>query len=376
MGEHINIQDDQYYQKIINEAKQAINGVSENIQEVTLDQYKNVVKRLTLARQSPIQAATSKGSYYAYRAAWIGYHANYIREKLPVLDIIKCRDYARWQTEAEELQYFINQLKECRPDPKRQQRQLAIDYDEAIKNGDAPNFEYSNEWREKVEHEKIIKESKSKKTRTRSLPNGWRDKLFQAALDKYSKHTLAIATMICTGCRPKELENGIDMSLDKTTGAIHFKINCAKRKNEAVEIREFTIKTDSSAFRYLQVQLQFVEGHMQLRNVKYKAASTEVSRLSEQTLNRRKEQASPYCFRHAFSGDLHAAGLTRTEIAQCLGHSTDKTQSYYSHSTKHSSGAFKITNIESTEAVKALTQDRIDSLLKQKNMNNIETIKP
>ena len=111
MCEHINIQNDQYYQNIINKAKQAINGVSENIQEVTLDQYKNVVKHLTLAKQSPIQAATSKGSYYAYRAAWIGYHANYIREKLPVLDIIKCRDYARWQTEAEELQYFINQLK-------------------------------------------------------------------------------------------------------------------------------------------------------------------------------------------------------------------------------------------------------------------------
>jgi len=61
---------------------------------------------------------------------------------------------------------------------------------------------------------------------------------------------------------------------------------------------------------------------------------------------------------------------------QYLGHSTDKTQSYYSHPTKPASGAFKITNIESTEAVKELTQDRVDDLLKQKSMNNRETITP
>jgi len=163
MGEQTNQHTDKYYQNILIEAEQIIEGVSENIQMATLDQYTKVVKRLVLARQSPIQAAKSKGSYYAYRAAWIGYHANYIREKLPVLEIIKCRDYARWKTEIEELQYFINQLKECRPDLKRKQRQLAIDYDDALKSGDAPYFEYSNEWRIKVVHEKIIKESKSKK---------------------------------------------------------------------------------------------------------------------------------------------------------------------------------------------------------------------
>ena len=65
MGEHTNIKHEQYYLKIVQEAKQAIEGVAENIQMATLDQYTKVVKRLVLAKQIPIQGAKSKGSYYA-----------------------------------------------------------------------------------------------------------------------------------------------------------------------------------------------------------------------------------------------------------------------------------------------------------------------
>ena len=376
MGEQTNNYREEYYKKILDEAGQIIEGVAESIQLTTLEQYKKVVKRLCLAKQTPIQAAKTKGTYYAYRAAWIGYHANYIREKLSILESIHHLDRIRWRREIKELQYFIEQLKVCQPDPKRQQRKIAIEYDDAKKAGYKIKFSYSNEWREKSETEKLKKESRSKKHRTGQLPKEWREKLFKAAINKHSKHTLAIAIMICTGCRPKELENGIRMTLDKKSNLINFSVVSAKRKNEKTELRQFTIKNDSLAFKYLVSQLWFNDGLLEICDMNYKAASTEVGRLSEAALNLKKDQASPYCFRHAFSGDLHAAKINREDIAKCLGHSTDATQAYYSSSSKHSSGAFKIGNINSTESVKGLTEDRISSLLKALDERKNENIIP
>jgi len=364
---------EEYYVQILKEAEQIIEGVSENIQEATLSQYTKVVKRLNLARQTPIKAASSKGTYYTYRAAWIGYHANHIRMQLYFIDNLYITDYQRWKKEVEALKYFIRQLMICKPDPKRNERQLAIEYDQAIEAGLTPNFEYSNEWRKKSAQDKIEKTQNSKKALTRKLPIGWRDKFFQAALDKHSKHTLAIAVMICSGCRPKELENGINLKFNAKTGEIKFLITSAKRKNETVKIRQFTLKNDSMAFRYLVSQLNFNQKNILLRDIKFKAVSTEITRLSKKALNLKKEEISPYCFRHAFSGDLHAVGSSRVEIAQCLGHATDKTQSYYSHSIKHATGGFKISNIDSTDEVTELTQDRIEGLLNKMNLNNEES---
>ena len=76
-----------------------------------------------------------------------------------------------------------------------------------------------------------------------------------------------------------------------------------------------------------------------------------------------KEQITPYCFRHAFSGDLHNVGLSAEGVAQALGHTSDRTQAYYSHSTKHSSGGFSIQDIESTEAVKSYRNERLEKLI-------------
>jgi integrase len=361
MGEPQHEKTETYYQAIIDEAERVIDGVALNIQLATLTQYTKVAERLTLAGQKPIDAAKTKGSYYAYRAAWIGYHAHHMRVTLSNMASFKQHDVKRWQQEAEGLQYFIDQLKACPPDPLRQQRHLAMAYDDAQRAGTTPPLQYTNAWRGKTKQKTSKKTVRSKKQRTRQLPVGWQDTLFQAALDKPSRHILALAVLMCCGCRPKELENGIDMTLNFETGAIHFVISCAKRKNETTEFRQFTLKNKSRAFIYLVSQLWFYQGELRLRGINYKAVSTEVGRLSLSAL-RLKEQVSPYCFRHAFSGDLHAAGLNSIEIAQCLGHNTDKTQAYYSHSQKHRTGGFKIEAIASTEAVRPLTTSRLDTL--------------
>ena len=90
---------------------------------------------------------------------------------------------------------------------------------------------------------------------------------------------LAIAVMICTGCRPKELQNGINMKLDKTTGNIHFVITSAKRKHEKTQVRQFAVRNNEHCSQVLNAPIEFNQGQLQLRDVNYKAVSTEVGRL-------------------------------------------------------------------------------------------------
>jgi len=352
-----------YYEAIINKATNSIKGIADNIQEKTLHDYAVTVKRLLIKDQLPITAAKTKGTYYKYRAAWIGYFANEIRSDLIRIEEHKKTDFERWKKEVEDIKATLVYFEKVKPDTEGKNLQLALDYDAALKAGITPQFEYSNEWREKAKREKIENQKRDLKARTRKLPKGWRNKIFQGAVDKGSKHLLAIAVMSCTGCRPQEFYNGIDISLDEKKKAIKFKILSAKRKGESVEFREFSIQdTHSLAFRYIQSQLFFQRKNtIKLQGINLKALAADITRTSKKYF-KLKDQIAPYCFRHAFSGDVHTIGLSAEGIAQVLGHSSDRTQSYYSHSTKHSSGRFSIQDIGSTEPVKSYRNQKLEKL--------------
>jgi len=199
-----------YYEDIINKATNSIKGIADNIQEKTLHDYAVTVKRLLIKDQLPITAAKTKGTYYKYRAAWIGYFANEIRSDLIRIEEHKKTDFERWKKEVEDIKATLVYFEKVKPDTEGKNLQLALDYDAALKAGITPQFEYSNEWREKAKREKIENQKRDLKARTRKLPKGWRNKIFQGAVDKGSKHLLAIAVMSCTGCRPQEFYNGID----------------------------------------------------------------------------------------------------------------------------------------------------------------------
>jgi len=362
MTNKINI-DIGHYENIISLAESSINGVADNIQEKTLKQYTDVVRRLFKNNQTPISAANSKGSYYAYRAAWIGYFSNSIRDQLNIIENHKINDINRWKKEVLSLKDILTYFLLIEADPNRKNLKLALEYQSAVERGIKPKFEYDNEWRLKVREEKINQQKRALKERVRNFPAGWRNKHFEAVLGKGSKHILAIAVMNCCGCRPQELFNGVSCKWDYENKAIEFEILSAKRKNESVEFRKFTIKDDkSNAFRYLQSQLFYQGQTIKLQGVNFRAVSEEVTRISKKYFSLKK-QITAYCFRQAFSGDLHEAGLGAEGIAQALGHASDRTQAYYSHSKKHSSGGFSIENIESTEAVKQYRDQRINKLL-------------
>ena len=247
-----------YYEDIIKAAKNSIIGVADNIQEKTLHDYTITVKHLLTNDQLPITAAKSKGTYYKYRAAWIGYFANNLRSELIRIEEHKETDFEKWKKEVEEIKATLVYFDQVKPDPERKNLQLALEYEAAKEAGIEPKFEYSNEWRDKIKNEHIEQQKRSLKTRTRKLPKGWRNRFFAGAVDKGSKHLLAIAVMTCTGCRPQELFNTININWDAEKKVIQFKILSAKRKSENVEFRKFSIQDDNSlAYRYLQSQLHY-----------------------------------------------------------------------------------------------------------------------
>jgi len=359
-----------YYQDIINKATNSIKGIADDIQEKTLHDYYLTVKRLLINNQLPITAAKSKGTYYKYRAAWIGYFANDIRSELIRIESHREIDFEGWKKEVEAIKATLVFFEKVKPDADNKNLQLALDYDAAIKAGITPHFEYSNEWREKAKREKIKNQKRDLKTRTRKLPTGWRNKIFQAAIEKGSKHLLAIAVMSCSGCRPQEFYNGINIKWDSEKKAIQFKILSAKRKGEAVEFREFSIQDkDSLAFRYIESQLFFQRrNEIKLEGINLKAVAADIDRTSKKYF-KLKEQITPYCFRHGFSGDLHKVGLSAEGVAQALGHSSDRTQAYYSRSTKNSSGRFSIQDIESTEPVRSHRNERLEKLFDNQGLS-------
>jgi len=359
-----------YYENTIKIAKESIKGVADNLQEKTLHDYKITVKRLLINGQMPITAAKSKGTYYKYRAAWIGYFANDIRSDLIRIEDHKQNNLERWKEGVEEIKSTLTYFDQVKPDPERKNLQLALEYEAAIKAGITPQFEYSNEWREKAKDETIENQRRGLKTRTRKLPKEWRNKLFSGAVEKGSKHLLAIAVMSCTGCRPQELFNTIKIKWIEEKKSIQFEILSAKRKGEKVEFRKFSIQgKDSLAFRYIQSQLFFQrKNEIKLQGINIKAVSADIARTSKKYF-KLKEQITSYCFRHAFSGDLHAVGLSAEGIAQALGHASDRTQAYYSHSTKHSSSGFSIQDIESTEPVKSYRNERLEKLFDSQSVN-------
>jgi hypothetical protein len=65
-----------------------------------------------------------------------------------------------------------------------------------------------------------------------------------------------------------------------------------------------------------------------------------------------KSPATAYCYRHRFSGTLHAIGLDSELISMTLGHCADSSQVYYSSSFRTGDSGFNIFNIKSEKKVK------------------------
>lgn len=322
--------------------------INENrrISEKTRLSYNRIAERLLLIKKvMPINAALTKSSYYVYKAAVNSFLLDKISATILSMNKLRTSE-AGWLKEVSNLKLYIEFIH-------------ALGIDQGKVNLLAyKTVPFNSEWATKTKGFKP-KAISSKSKRLKSLPKNWTEKIFLTALETKSKHILPIAVLAITGCRPQELEHGVELKLNDDL-SISAKIFGAKTHGGKYgqAFRMFTSKSDSIEFLYLIDQLEQNSGVLTVK-ANAGALCDKVSYLSKKAMSRLKEPASAYCYRHRFSGDLHKLGLDSEAIAKALGHSNDQSQQKYSKSHRSGATGFSISNIVAATPVNLKNQARL-----------------
>jgi len=183
----------------------------------------------------------------------------------------------------------------------------------------------------------------SKKQTVGKLPKDWRERLFKAAVPgirprtEHSRLALAVAALWATGCRPVELEGGVNFSMHDgrlvalIKGGKHGLIDNGDGTFErGLEWRQFSIDPNlNDATRYLA---GFCEAGPKWVEYKRTTLRTRVNELGKQIMGNIKDPPSvaPYTFRHAMACDLKSCdSLTDEQRSMVMGHlSLESLQSY------------------------------------------------
>lgn len=305
----------------------------------TREYYNKTAKRLLISdRVLPIDVAKSKSSYYVYRAAVTSFVMDAISNILPNVDALRQSNEQNWLDELGHLKTYVNFL-----------NTIEIDYNKEKLTAFREST-YVSDW-SKNQKNSQSKKRKSKSRRLKTLPKNWSVKLFACAIKTKSKHTLAIATLATSGCRPVELEYGVKLTLN-TNQTISIEINGAKTHSGKYgqQFRRYDIKSESQEYYYLLDELKNNHGTLTV-TAPAGPVCDKVSYLSRKAMPGLKGNASAYCYRHRFSGNLHRLGLSTDEIAKALGHCSDQSQQNYSKAYKSGAEGFSIDNIVSAREV-------------------------
>lgn len=329
----------QFYNIIAQARKLHIINQRRKIGENTRLNYKKIAERLIFRdKQLPLSYAKNKSTYYVYKAAIASYVLDEISKTMPTLDTIKKSNLAGWEAEVAHLKQYIEFLLEIGID---QEKQNLNEY----KNGN-----FCSEW---TRHGKSDNHGtkKSKARRLKTLPINWTQRLFEHALKSHSKHTIPIAVMAISGCRPQEFSYGVELRLNADQ-SIHVHIKGAKTHEGLYgqAFRAFDVSNESAELIYLRELLQSHVGRL-IVTANPGAVCDKVSYLSRKVMPGLKEPATAYCYRHRFSASLHHAGLDSESIAKALGHCTDQSQQHYSTAYRSGAAGFTIRNIVSAQPI-------------------------
>jgi integrase len=167
--------------------------------------------------------------------------------------------------------------------------------------------------------------SNGKRDSLAGLPHDWQDKIQSEARD-YDRPGLSI--MALTGCRPAEAR-GAKVHQDDVS--ITIEIRGAKVDDDrGIKTRSISIEKSeidqSQSGRDLQAWL----GNREARTVAVQG-STEAfrERISRAADRAGLDQVSSYTYRHAEARELKNSGLGKEEIANRLGHGSERSQSVY-----------------------------------------------
>lgn len=160
---------------------------------------------------------------------------------------------------------------------------------------------------------------RSKRPSLTGLKDNWREQLIKVSYK--SKYADAIRVMAICGCRPSEVEKGIELKRYENT--VTIKIIGAKCSD----------KTDGGqAWRSLVFDANHpIIGNIPEGSYQAKASAVEdaISHYGRKVSTNKKNPISAYSLRHAAASNFKASGLTIEEIAAALGHQSTATMAHY-----------------------------------------------
>lgn len=209
---------------------------------------------------------------------------------------------------------------------------------------------------------------KSKKISLRGLPSDWRVRFLEEAGGfaggQVSKYYPAMTILAATGCRPVELEKGIEVRLDDRCENLIFEIPGGK-----------VTKKNGQRLRKLKISLEHPIANMVCTGfitAPGSALNSAVVRVGKKVFPNRTPtmQISPYSFRHAAAADFKFCGGSDADISGALGHRSTVTKSYYS--PRRGAGGLRLVSVELSDDVREHAESELPESLTKKNRGDKE----
>lgn len=194
----------------------------------------------------------------------------------------------------------------------------------------------------------------SKKLDLAKLPKNWRTQIFAACKsEKQSKLTSAVALLWATGCRPVEIEKGVQVQM--VDGQLVIEIRGAKvgqitndegTFERGLEWRKLTLNPKfNEATEYLTRLC--VDGKQHQVNYNKNSLRTRLNEFGRLALKKLKDtpSISPYTFRHAMGSDVKSCDdLTDEQRSQIMGHLSCDSLSVYGR-RRHRGGVSPVASV-------------------------------
>lgn len=197
---------------------------------------------------------------------------------------------------------------------------------------------------------------KGKRDSLRGLPETWRTDLARRFSARYE---LPYLVAVCTGCRPEELAKGVRVE-PLPDGTVRFTVKGAKCRDDAVTVngkrrgiqvgqphRTTVVALEGDLAALILPHLQ--NGPMDVSVRSGRAFSIAVRDAGRREWPGHHCDLSAYTIRHQYAADRKA--FDDAPVAECMGHTSDKTESYYGHSRYARGGGPKVLSVDVPRAV-------------------------
>jgi integrase len=178
------------------------------------------------------------------------------------------------------------------------------------------------------------KPRKSKRGSLIGLPQNWLN-IFWEKISQRSKYYPQVAILILSGARPDEIETGVQVESDHETKELLISIHGSKRGQD-----------DENGQKWRRLRIDFGEADPSGPEVYLAELTRDTSRIIQcektkrltdyvtywgtKLFGKRDNSISPYSFRNQFCSDLKRdPKFGKMEIAQMMGHRSDRTQKKY-----------------------------------------------